>query len=195
MRNQEDAIRSVRRYVGSALGSPPWRVRMRMDGRFQRPTALVQDTSPAGWTAGGVETVAGGMQLSIQLFPPIASSGTENQLLAQRAADQLSDAIIMGVVDAHDSSVRGYRELIPLWSYTDEDGDPLPLGMRATKRTPKDFLRVMPGWSFQAIPEAPDDQLFVALGDLRVQWFRNAGLAEDGALLQSVPIDVKSTVG
>jgi hypothetical protein len=193
MRTREDAIRSTRRYIASALGSPPWRVRMDMDGRFKRPTALVQLPNPAGWTPGGVDTVRGTAAITVQLFPEIGTTSSESKILAERAADLLSDALLLGVPDAHDPTVVGHRELIPLWDYTDTEGNPLPLDEGpqsiATKRTPRDFLIVAPGWTFQTIAEAPDDQLYTTIGELRVQWFRNARLISDGPVLKEVFVD------
>lgn len=195
MRTREDAVRSTRRFVASALGSPPWRVRMAMDGRFRRPTALVQLPTPSGYTPGGVDTVMGEAALTLQLFPTEAATASASKMLAERAADLLSAALLLGVTDSVDPTVRGYRELIPLFDYTDEHGNPLPLegpGGVATRRTPKDFLKVRPGWTFQTIPEAPDDQLFTAICELRVQWFRNARVEPGDVVLAD--LDVTATL-
>lgn len=164
-----------------------------MDGRFERPAALVQLPTPAPWLPGGVDTAMGTAAMYIQLFPEIGATGSESKLLAERAADKIVNALLIGIPDAHDPTVRGYRERIPLWDYTDSTGKPLPTEgprSRATKRTSKDFLIVRPGWTFQTLPMAADEQLFTAICDLRVQWFRNARLLSDGPVLKEVRLDI-----
>lgn len=193
MRTREDAIRSTRRYVASVLGSPPWRVRLGMDARFKRPLAMVHTPIPSGYDHGGVDTALATLEIVVQMFPLEGDSPTESRMLAERAAEKFGAALLLGAPDAVDPTVRGYRELIPLWDYTDEDGEPLPLegpDSVAVNRTERDYLKVMRGWTVQTQPEAPDDQLFVSIANLRVQWFRNARLRSTGMLLTDVEIEI-----
>lgn len=196
MREREDAIRSVRRYVSSALGSPPWRVRFEMDARFKRPFALVNPPPTGGdVTVDGVSSARQQLPLVIQAYPeePDAKgpAGTsEARMRAERAAELITQALLVGVVDGVDPEVRGYTHRIPLWDYHDDAGEPLPLDgpqSVATRRHAPDYLWVADGWSVYVQPEASERQLFVAIANLRVQWFRSTQLAPTGPPLETVP--------
>ena len=195
MRTAEDAIRSVRRYVAAALGSPPWRVMLAAEeGRFRRPYAVV--TNPTGRRTergGAADTELKSMPVVIHLFPPAVDDAgdpfraSEAKLVAERAAHMVEHAISVGIEDPDPStSVRGFRLLIPLWDYRDATGAWLPLegpGSTATLRTPRDYLRVEDAWTVEVQPEQSEDQLYVVVVNLRVQWYRGTRLPVTGKLL------------
>lgn len=202
MRTNEDAIRSVRRWVASALGSPPWRVRLAMDGRFKRPFALVDTPTQRSDSQAAAATVLHDLPIQIHLYPlvpddPVNVRASAARLIAERAGELLTTALALGVVDAADPTVRSYYGRIPLWDYTDADGNPLPLESTAadpmasvaTRRYAPDYLWVPDGWTVRVMPEASEDQLFVVVANLRVQWNRNAHLRSPGTTLTSVQIE------
>jgi hypothetical protein len=196
MREREDALRSMRRFVFNALGGPPWRVRLAMDGRFKRPFALVSTPTPGAVQQAGPSAVRQDLPVIVQLYPALPGDGpsraTEARLLAERAAELLTQAIGVGVADLEDPTVHGYQQRIPLWDYHDAEGTPLVLDgpdSVAVQRLRPDYLWVADGWTVHVQPEASEDQLFVALANLRVQWYRSSRLRPQGELLQSVQID------
>lgn len=200
MREREDALRSVRRYVASALGSPPWRVRLAMDARFRRPFALVSTPVASPLTQAGPGTLREDLPIVVQLYPGMPGAGpmraTEARLLAERAGELLTQALAIGVADSVDPAVRGFTGRIPLWDYHDEAGTPLPLegdASVATRRFTPDYLWVPDGWTVHVQPEASEDQLFVAIANLRVQWFRSSRLRSAGTTLQSVRIGLQGS--
>jgi hypothetical protein len=195
VRSREDALRSVRRYVWSALGGMPWRVRLELDGRFKRPFVLVSSPPAGPLVPGGPGSVRQALPLLVQAYPVLPPAGpmrtTEARLRAERAGELLIQALTIGAADIADPTVRGYHGRIPLWDYTDDDGEPLPLegeGAVATRRFYCDYLSVDDGWTVQVQPEAAERQLFVARLNLRVQWFRNARLRSGDVTLQRVEI-------
>jgi hypothetical protein len=190
-RTYEDALRSVRRYVAAALGSPPWRVLLAADpGRLEVPYAVVNE--PDGFTQGrnGVETDQLSMPVVVMAYPEQGVRPSESKLAAIRVATVLQDAITYGVPDAAVPSVVGHRQMIPLWNYAPEDA-PLPINHQsgnASDRGAQDYVRVADGWSVRVRPEASEDELFVAVLQMRVQWFRGAGLRSTGRVLRDVLI-------
>lgn len=197
MRTYEDALRSVRRYVFSAMGGKPWRTRTEMDARFKRPFALVDAPTPSPMSQAGPSSMRQALPITVQLYPPPPTAGenrnTEARMLAARAGELLTQALTIGVADIEDPTVRGYFHRIPLWDYTDDLGNPLPFDGRAsvaTKREHCDYLLVDDGWSVHTRPEASEQQLFVAVATLRVQWYRSTLLKATGVPLASATIQL-----
>lgn len=200
MRQTEDVLRSLRRYVASAMGSPPWRVRLAMDARFQRPFAMVSAPTAVQSAGAGPSTYRDDLPFVIQLYPVEPSTAgpmrtTEAKLIALRAAEQLKQSILVGVVDQTDPTVAGAQCRIPLWDYHDEAGEPLPLeGAEsiATQRFGPDFMWVVEdSVTADAKAEASQQQLFVGLVNLRVQWFRSSQVQSGGTALESIQFDFK----
>lgn len=208
MRTQADALRSVRRYVTSALGSPPWRVALSME-RFKRPFAFVNDPAQGPVQMAGPSSVRQSLPVVVQLYPPLPGDGVDraaaSKIAAINAGELVNQALMVGVPDAATEVlraadpelpvVRGHYRRIPLWSYEYPDGSPLPLDgdeSVAWERFHCDYLWVDDGWSVQTRPEASEDHLFVAIVNLRVQWFRSSALRSAGMTLQRVQINTES---
>lgn len=185
MRTREDVLRSMRRYVAACMAAgakaeeSKWRVRLEGDASFRRPFALVSSPVRSSVQPMGSAAARETMPIQVRLFPeqPPAGpgTGTAARLWAERAAARLELRLMVGAPDQADPDVRGYAGRIPLWDYTDADGEPLALEgpeSVATRRTPRDFLELMDGWSVHVQPEGPDAQLFVGIADLRVRWWR-----------------------
>lgn len=193
MRLDEDAQRSVRRWCASMFGQP-WRVRLDMGNqKFKRPFVLID--TPVGRTmpAGGVDTVRPTMPVVIQAFPVEFVDPFAAKMEAERAGEVIKNAILIGVQDALDPTVRGYRQRIPLWDYMDEENVPLPLegeGSISMRRTPRDYLEVVDGWSVEVLPEASPDQLWNVNVVMSVRWFRNAREPLGGPALSEVRFEV-----
>lgn len=202
MREREDALRSMQRFAFNALGGPPWRTRLAMIG-FRRPFALLNAPVPAADARVGAETVRDSLNLVMQLYPELPTPGplraVEARLVAERAAERMIRALRAGVPDLRDPTVHSWQNRIPLWDYHDATGAPLPLSgpeSIATRRNAPDYLLVDEGWTVHVQPEAGEDQLFVALVNVRVQWLRSARPITrpgvDGPLLERVEIDTGS---
>lgn len=197
MRSYEDALRSVRRFVFSAMGGEPWRVRTEMDARFKRPFALVDAPTPSPMSMAGPSSYSQALPISVQLYPVEPADGpnrnTDARMRAARAGELLNQALTFGVVDVADPTVRSQRQRIPLWDYSDDAGDPLPYDGAAsvsTKREHCDYLLVDDNWTVHTRPEASEQQLFVAVANLRVQWFRSSALRSRGTPLVSARIQI-----
>jgi hypothetical protein len=192
-RGVPDALRSVRRYIASALGAPPYRVMLTPEpGRFKRPYAIVAAPSGVAEAPGGVDMVQLSMPIVVHVFPLPGERSSVTRILCAYVEQQLHDALAVGMPDALVPSVRGYRQLIPLWNYNDPDtGVGLPLEGEpaiSTARGGRDYLRVANGWNVETRPEVSDEKLSVVVAEFRVQWNRPTRLASDGSLLQTVQV-------
>lgn len=167
---------------------------------FKRPFALVETPVRATLRRDAPETVRQTLPFTVKLWPvePAAgpSSETEARLRAERASEQLTIGLLAGVADQADPTVRGYPGRIPLWDYhDDETGEPLPLSgpqSVATRRHSIDYLLLTDDWDVHVQPETQDGQLFVAVANLRVQWFRGSRLRSAGTTLASVDIQLQT---
>jgi len=96
MRTSVDALRSLKRYVASALGDD-WEVRLSVDeGTFARPQALLQAAGSPVTLQGTQHTVDVQAPFVIYLYPESGSTHIESLISAGDAEELLFDAFHVG---------------------------------------------------------------------------------------------------
>lgn len=176
----DDRHRSMRRYLMAVLGSPPWTVRTERGEAVadeQRPLATVEVASPTvPGRAARVSVPQGNVEkaqtFALMLYPSFLD-GSANRLSVPAArheafkwAEQLTQALTVGLVDEDDPAWNLPGERIPCFDYASV---PVEGVSRAGPASPYGYMWVedMPVRPVQD----PDDPLrWTVVCDLRVSW-------------------------
>jgi hypothetical protein len=179
MRTENDAIRSVKRYLAQALGQQ-WEVRLWTDeGSFSPPIARVAKTTAATYTSRRVFTdVVMGMQIHCYLVP---AKSTSAALLAAGDAQQL-------LVTAIETGLGlAWPRRIPLYDY---DGVPEDQGSDA--RSTFDFLRVL-DFSVNSVQDNDDPNVVIVVADLRVAWSQQTTIDPVVRTVESLRVEERAS--
>lgn len=165
----DDRIRSLRRFVMNALGSPPWRVRTERQpvADEQRPIGVVEASTAMVTTRARTSIPQGEVErqqtFAIVLYPAMATTAAESRLIASQVAELLSDAIGFGLVG---DGVETPPEAIPFYSF---DGVPVKGVTREGGAVPYAWMRVE-DFPVRPIQDPEDPLRWTVVCDLRVSW-------------------------
>lgn len=181
MRTPEDALRSLRRWLGIVLPEP-WDVRYQKTEDMGRPSAVVLPAIPQSNT-GSAYIRDVNQSYDLFVYPDgIEGDPAQSRQQAERVKSDLDLAMTRGVkvADAYYS----YSMRIPIFDY---DGiawnQPQPDGAE-----PFDYYPVQQ-WSVETRPDPDDDTLFTVLCSLRLVWRAMGDVRRfDGATLQDVQL-------
>jgi hypothetical protein len=201
MRTPADALLSVRRYVLGVLPGPPWRVLLAGDeGRVERPYAVVSTADGTTGSHEGPATVRLSLPIVVHAFPPVGTRPSHSKLIAERVASAFDAAVRVGVRDYAVPTVRGFKQMMPLWDYEGAGGPRTLAQLTSSKaiddarpavtRYRPDYLWVADGWKVQSLPQADTGELFVATLEARVQWLAPTGLRPTEPTVAAVTADV-----
>jgi len=179
MRTENDAIRSVKRYLAIALGDE-WEVRMWTDeGSFKPPLARVAEASPALYDSMRVQTNII-QALQVHCFSAPAESTTAAMIQAREVKQLLVTAIEVGV-----DLARPRR--IPLYDY-----DGIAESEPSTKRSYYDFLRVL-DLSLNVVQDSDDPNVVVVVADLRIAWSQATTVAPETVTVNSLRVQERAS--
>lgn len=174
MRKEEDALRSVRKYIAEVLGDD-WQVRMWEDeGTFAPPFARVAESGPALYTSRRVLTDIV-MPIQVHCYPVPSDSVTGALSVARGVRETLIEAIEIGVG-------LGWPRRIPLYDY-----DGVAVGQGSDVRNTYDFLRVL-DLSINTVPDSDEPTAAVAIADMRIAWSRDTTVSTPGETVNSVRV-------
>lgn len=167
----DDRHRSLRRFVMNALGSPPWRVRTERQPvpDEERPVGVIEEAAPAVTTRSRTSIPQGDIEraqtFSIALYPERADTAAEARLIASEAAEALSAALAVGLVN-DDGSLLSAPEMIPVYDFA---GVAVKGAARAGPADAYGWLRVE-DYPVRAIQDPEDILRWTVVCDLRVSW-------------------------
>lgn len=172
MRNELDAIRSLKRFVAAGLGAQ-WEVRLtNEDGSMTYPYSLVAPVGPTVSTTNGL-IVEVTQPLTVYCYPAPSESFEK----AARAAAETSDALWGLFVGGE----HPYR--IPLYDY-----DGLTLDEPSDVRFDHDYLRLT-DVQVTRVPDPMDEHRVIVVADFRARWKRSTDrliALRGGPVVQSV---------
>lgn len=192
----DDAVRSVRRYLGMTLDSPPWRLRVeRREVRDdERPVGVVLDgpiSTQRARTAinqGNVEEI---LPITISLYPAIATSTDDGirqgRLEASELKTQINQLFNTGlIVKVGERHFAGpFR--IPLWDY---EGVAVSGKDKAGPTDPHDVLWVVENsLSVEAIQDPEDQSRWGVIANFRVTLERPGRIPSEDEM--SAPVGVE----
>ena len=179
MRTENDAVRSLKRYLAIALGSE-WEVRMWTDeGSFKPPIARVAESTPAIYSSKRVQTdIVMGMQ--VHCFTAPAASASAAMVQAREVKQLLVTAFELGV-----DLARPRR--IPLYDY-----DGLDESEPSTKRSYYDFLRVQ-DLSLNVAQDTDDPNVVVVVADLRIAWSQATTVSPETVTVNSLRVEERAS--
>lgn len=179
MRTENDAIRSVKKYLAEALGQE-WEVRLWTDeGSFAPPIARIATTTAASYDSRRVFTdIVQALQIHCYLAP--ARSTSAALIAARSVAQQLVTAIELGVGLA-------WPRRIPLYDY---DGVPEDEGSDA--RNTYDFLRVL-DFSVNSVQDNDDPNVVIVVADLRVAWSQQTTIDPVVRTVESLRVEERAS--
>lgn len=200
----DDIVRSVRRYLGMMLGDSgqeEWKLRVerREVKDEQRPVGVVLSgpiqtkRARSSLVQGGVEEV---MPLTISLYPPLAGGSVDEirsgRLNASKLKSLLNDLLVIGLTltTTEDGRVRNWAGpwVLPLWDYTD-----VPV-TGTEKEGPEDPHAVL--WieenslAVQALQDPEDAKRWSVIANFRVTLERPGRIAPEAEVM-----DVERVVG
>lgn len=183
MRTEEDALRSLKRYMAVILGDQ-WEVRMASDeGSFELPFAKVAEAGPALYTSKRVYT---DVVLPTQVFcyqtPNTSISGSLRD--ARMVRETLVQAIEVGQ-PAGDGT--GWPRRIPLYDYEGLDDS-----QGSNRRNSYDFLRVL-DFSVTTIQDSDVPTGAVVVADLRLSWRRDTTIDPGYETVESVGVTIDAS--
>lgn len=179
MRTENDAIRSVKKYLAIALGDD-WEVRLWSDeGTFAAPLARVAEASPTVYSSHRVYTDIV-QALQIHCYLPPATSTSAALTAAREVKQKLVAAIELGVGLA-------WPRRIPLYDYDGVDDTEV-----ATERSTHDFLRVL-DFSVNSVPETDDPTSVVVVADLRIAWSQQTTIAPVVQTVNSLRVEERAS--
>lgn len=186
---QDDLIRSLRRYVSLALGSPPWTVRterqpVRDD---ERPVAVCEPAS--GVTTGRARrSIPQGdvdklQAFSTMAYPAMADTARGSRLAATECAQLLDDAFTFGLVDEETGVDIGGPLMLPVFDFEDV---PVEGPDRAGPAEPYGFARV-DDLTVRPVQDAVDHLRYTVACDVRLSWSQGGRLRPDAPVVGSMP--------
>lgn len=179
MRTENDAIRSVKRYLAEALGDE-WEIRLWTDeGSFRPPLARVSESSPSVYTSHRVATDVV-MALQVHCYAVPAPSTSAAMLAARDVKQLLVRAFELGVGLA-------WPRRIPLYDY---DGVPETAGSNA--RNTYDFLRVR-DLSINTVQDGNDPNVVVVVADLRIAWSQQTTIDPGYQTVESLRVEERAS--
>jgi hypothetical protein len=186
----DDRHRSLRRFVMNALGSPPWIVRTERQPvpEEQRPVGFVEVSTPAVTISSRTSIPQGNVEkqqtFAITLFPEGAETAAEGRLIAEEAAELLSQAITVGLVTDDDPpELLTAPEMLPVYDFA---GVPVKGAARAGPEEPYGWLRVQDS-NVRPVQDPDDPLRWQIVCDLRVSWEQAGRDRPEGPLAGSMP--------
>lgn len=188
----DDILRSLRRYVSLALGSPPWTVRTERQNVAddERPVAVVEPSTPITTPAaharaghmnqGDVQKMQG---FSVMAYVAIAQTARESRLAAAGAGELLDDAFTVGLVDAATDAPIGAPFRVPVFDFA---GVPVAGGGRAGPEAPYMYAWVE-DLSTRPVQDPIDPVRFTVTCDLRLSWWRGGRIPPAAPIAQQMP--------
>jgi hypothetical protein len=171
--SSDDAHRSIRDWLGMALGSPPWQVwteRRDMDAAL-RNVAVVEQAAPRTLTTFRTSIPQGNVEwaqtFSIMCYPSSGETPQEARLAAQLVADRLGRVVAHGLVDDAGEESIAPPLRIPLRDY---EGVPAVGADREADPVPYDWLLIEDPGALRIVQDPVDHMLFTVPLDLRVSW-------------------------
>lgn len=158
MRQVNDVLMSVKRYMAVALG-PEWEVRLWSDeGSFKPPLARVAESAPTQYDSRRVATdITQALQVHCYSHPADTAS------LALREARAVEEKLTVAVEVGVDLA---WPRRIPLYDYEGKGpGEP------SDARNTYDFVRVV-DFSVNHVQDSDDPTIVVVVADIRVRWSR-----------------------
>lgn len=158
MRQVQDVLMSVKRYMALALG-PEWEVRLWSDeGSFKPPLARVAESAPTQYDSRRVATDLT-QALQVHCYQHPAETATLALRDARAVEEKLTVAVEVGVDLA-------WPRRIPLYDYEGKGpGEP------SNDRNTYDFVRVV-DFSVNHVQDGDDPTIVVVVADIRVRWSR-----------------------
>lgn len=174
----DDRRRSLRRFLMMAVGSPPWTVYVAREhvADDARPAALIEPASPAGpGRAARISIPQGNRErrqtFSLMLFPAFLDGDgnpleiEEARLAADTAAQQLEDALALGLID-DDGSAWSAPERLPMFDFA---GVAVSGELRAGPAESYGWMWV-DEFPVRVIQDTDDPLRFTVVCDLRLSW-------------------------
>lgn len=172
MFEHDDVLRSLRRYVSQALGSPPWRVRTeRVEVKDdERPAALIEVSAPTVTLSARASVPQGNVleatSYAVACYPEKGESVAEARRIAAGVASRLRGMVQFGLVT--DEGALGAPSRFPIYDYDD-----VPVTGTAAERAgpdvPYDYGYIMEGWNVRTTADDLDLQLYTVMLNLRVR--------------------------
>lgn len=187
MRNNIDALRSLKKYTALALGSE-WEIRLpEEEGAFKRPFCRVGVSTPGADTAIGARMVEKKQTFNLMAYPAEQSTPLQSLLEAERVRDLISVAFSVGVhaPSMAPSRYRAHPRRVPLYDY---DGIALDAPATEQNRSPRDFMRVTGDPTATPVPDPEDDLLWVVTAEITLWWTKSTVPPYAGTLTTGVTV-------
>lgn len=184
---EDDALRSIRRYVSLALPGYRLRLERREISNDQRPTALIEmgDAVIVRSRAGNFQQgdVTQQAPVTVTLFPQSSADGREGSLTARRDLALLRDAFLLGLVDGSTSIGAPFR--VPMFDWKDV---PAAGTTRGDAGSLTGYLYLAEDLSGRVIQDPQDLSLFSVSLTLTASWDRPGRIPiDDGPIVQTMP--------
>lgn len=174
MRNRNDVLRSIKRYVNA--GFPDWEVRL--DSIIATdPLAIIRSTTPITRTDSRY-AVQNSMGVQVVMYPGLVGDEEAAILRAGEIEDRLFEVFNRG-------EARGGHSLrVPLFDY---DGVGKDAAVAPDARGDHDFI-TLTGMSVDVVPEPEDRRLVTTICAFTAQWLRfgHSPVIEQGNVTQRV---------
>jgi hypothetical protein len=169
-----DVLRSVRRYIAQALGSPPWTVRLQRTAVAddERPVAILEPgplTTPFARRAINQGDVQKQQTITVVCYPEVGADTASSAQTAREVVALLDASISRGLIDGETGVNIGAPFRIPVYFF---ETTPIEGVNRKGPDDPYMHINVDETFAIRPVQDAMDERRYTVVATLRVNWWQ-----------------------